>query len=84
MSLAVVQGWPVILTLPKDSAASSTKWEVNIKRKYRVASSAIVLKIAEVLSPAFFDRITKKMVNVKAKKSEVSAFSDEGGGGQCD
>ena len=79
MSLAVVQGWPVILTLPKDSAASSTKWEVNIKRKYRVASSAIVLRIAEVLSPAFFDRITKRMVNVKAKKSEVSTFS--GGGG---
>ena len=64
-----------MLTFPKDSAASSTKWEVNMKRKYRAASSAIVFKITEVLSPVFLDRVTKKMVNEKAKKSAVSTFS---------
>lgn len=62
-------------SFPKDSAASSTKWEVNMKRKYRAASSAIVFKITEVLSPVFLDRVTKKMVNEKAKKSAVSTFS---------
>ena len=43
--------------------------EVNIKRKYRVASSAIVLKTIEILNPALFDRAIKNRVNEKARKS---------------
>lgn len=46
-----------------------------MKRKYRVASSAMVLKIVGSLSPALFDRVIKKMVDQKARKSEVSGFS---------
>ena len=45
-----------------------------MNRKYRVASSAMVLKIVESLSPAFFDRMMKKMVNEKARKSKVFAY----------
>ena len=42
-----------------------------MKRKYRVASSAIVLMISGSLRPALLDRIVKKIVNVKAKKSKA-------------
>ena len=63
------------LTRPKDSTMASAKWEVNIKRKYRVASSAIVFNIAESLWPPFFDRDMKKMVNEKARKSGARIYA---------
>ena len=48
---------------------------MKIKKKYRVASSAMVLKRVEIPNPAFFDRTTKNRVNVKAKMSELFASS---------
>lgn len=65
------------LTRPKIKAPISTRCVVNIKRKYNVASSAIVLKTFEILSPAFFDRATKYMVNEKARES-VALMSSPG------
>lgn len=47
-------------------------WNVKMKKKYLVASSAMVLKRIETPSPAFFDRAMKNRVNEKLQKSEVS------------
>jgi hypothetical protein len=49
----------IALTRPRARASSSTRWAVNMKRKYRVASSAMVLMITGSLSPSFFDRVMK-------------------------
>ena len=64
----------VALTRPRFRVISSTKWEVNITKKYRVASSAIVLKIVGIWSPGVFVRLAKTMVNAKARKSEIYIF----------
>ena len=45
-----------------------------MNKKYRVASSAMVLRRTETPNPAFFDRTTKNRVSVKAKKSELFAL----------
>ena len=53
-------------------------WNVNIKKKYLVASSTMVLRRIETPSPASFDRGTMNKVNEKAKKSKVSVLSVNG------
>ena len=44
----------VALTRPRLSVNTSTKWAVNITRKYHVASSAMMSKIILPLSPEAF------------------------------
>lgn len=62
------------LTRPRLKVISSTKWEVNITKKYRVASSAMVFKILGILSPDAFDRAATKMVNENARRSMRTRF----------
>ena len=61
-----------VLTRPRFRVISSTKWEVNITRKYRVASSAMVPKIVGILSPGVVHRVAKKIVSENASRSGVS------------
>ena len=59
----------VALTRPRFKVISSTKWEVNITRKYRVASSAMAFKIVGTLSPRASDVAAMKMIKENARKS---------------
>ena len=68
-SVAVEKGAAVALTRPRVRVISSTKWELNITRKYRVASSAIVRRMFGILSVDAFDFAAKKMINENASKS---------------
>ena len=70
MSLTVIQKGTTTLTCPKVRVITSTMWEVNMTRKYRVASCAIVLMRDGILSPSFSDRIARKIVNENARKSD--------------
>jgi len=58
-SFSAVGRGAVALTRPRIRVISSTKWEVNITRKYRVASSAMVPRMVGILSDDAFDRIAK-------------------------
>lgn len=49
----------VALTRPRFNVNTSTKWEVNITRKYHVASSAIVSKMVGTLRPGTLDFFAK-------------------------
>lgn len=44
-------------------------------RKYRVASSAMILKITGTLDPRFFCCIAKKIVNMNTRKSAEHVFA---------
>lgn len=59
VSLGAVGKGAVALTRPRIRVISSTKWEVNITRKYHVASSAMVPKMVGILTDDAFDRIAK-------------------------
>jgi hypothetical protein len=69
-----LDGEEVALTRPRFRVISSTKWEVNIIKKYRVASSAMIFKMVGIWSPDVFDRLAKTMVKENASRSEVYAF----------
>ena len=69
MSLAAVEG--VALTRPRVNVISSTKWELNITRKYHVASSAMVSRMLGTLIFDTFDLAAKKVINKNARKSGV-------------
>ena len=43
-------------------------------KKYRVPSSAMVLKITGILDPRVFDWVAKNIVNENARKSSSHAF----------
>lgn len=60
----------VARTRPRIRDISRTRWEVNITRKYRVASLAMISKRFGILGPDSFDVITRKIVNENARKSE--------------
>ena len=49
----------------------NTKWDVNMTRKYLVASSAMVSQIVRTLTPGTFDFLVKKIISVNARKSDV-------------
>ena len=66
----------VKLTRPRARVISSTKWEVNIIRKYHVASSAMVPRMLGNLNFSVFDLIAKKMINENARKSGVHISPD--------
>ena len=67
MSLVAVEG--VALTLPKIKVISSTKWELNMTRKYHVASWAMVPRIVGPLIFDVPDFAAKKVINENARKS---------------
>ena len=46
-------------TRAKSRVIASTKWDENITRKYRIASSAMVPKSVGTLSPADLDVLAK-------------------------
>ena len=69
MLLAVVQRETITLTRPRFRVISTTTWEVAITRKYRVASSAIVLKSVGTLRPFVPDLAAKKTINKNARES---------------
>jgi hypothetical protein len=72
MSLvAVGRGVVVVLTRPKTRVITKTKWEPNITKKYRVASSAMVLKMLGPLTFDAFDFAAKKVINANARRSGV-------------
>ena len=62
----------VALTAPRVKPSMNMSCAVNIRRKYHVASSTMVLRSIEISSPAFFERATKNRVSEKARKSEAS------------
>lgn len=53
----------------------NTKWEVNMIRKYRVASSAMVPKIVGILNPGMPDVFARKMMKENARESVLYAWS---------
>ena len=57
------------LTLPRSRVISSTKWEVNMIRKYHIASSAMVPRIVGILSFAASDLDAMKTINENARES---------------
>ena len=65
------------LTLPRFRVKTKTKWEVNIMRKYQVASSAIVSQIIRTLRIAALDFFARKMNNEKARRSDVCMLPTE-------
>jgi len=69
--LAVVEGFGVALTRPTVRVISSTRWALNITRKYHVASSAMVPRMLGTLSSEAFDFAAKKVINENARKSDV-------------
>ena len=69
MSLAVIE--VVGLTRPGVRVISSTKWELNITRKYHVASCAMVPRSVGPLIFDVPDFATKKVINENARKSGV-------------
>ena len=77
MPLAVVEG--VALTRPKSRVISSTKWEVNMTRKYHVASWAMVPRRVGPLIFGILDFAAKRVINENARKSGV-CISPQGSG----
>ena len=65
----------VRLTRPIIRVIVSTKCEVKMTRKYRVASSAIVPKILGALKPGIFDFLAKKRINENASESDFGVVS---------
>jgi hypothetical protein len=63
------------LTRSRFKVISSTKCEVKITKKYRVASCVIVPRIVGTLIPGTFDRIAKYTVNANANASKVQTVS---------
>ena len=64
------------LTRPRLRVITSTKWEENITRKYRVASFAMQLKMDGILSPCASNVIAKKMITENARKSYLHMSSE--------
>lgn len=59
-----------VLTRANMRVVMITRWEVNITRKYHVASSTIVPRILETSSPCFFDVLAKKTIKENVRNSE--------------
>ena len=74
MSSSAVRKAVVSLTRPRMRVISSTKWEVNMTRKYSMESPAIVRKTPVTLSPDAFDFTAKKIVNENARRSGTGIF----------
>ena len=74
--VAVGRGGAVTLTRPRIRVISSTKWEVNITRKYHVASSTTILRMLGKLSFGASDLIAKKTINKNARESGVYTSPD--------
>ena len=77
-ALSIISSYPgdeaFALTRPRFRVISRTKWEVNITRKYSVASSAMVFKIDGILSPCTSDLMAKKTINKNARRSGSFTF----------
>lgn len=58
------------LTRPRFRVITRTKWEVNMTRKYSVASSAIVSERVENLNPGALNFLVRKIINENARVSE--------------
>jgi len=65
----VERGGAVTLTRPRVRVISSTKWEVNIKKKYNVESSAMVFRILGSLPLVPLVIIARESINENARKS---------------
>lgn len=65
----VERGEKVTLTRPRPMVISSTKWEVNMTKKYNAESSAMDFRMFGRLPLVFFITIVKKIINENAKKS---------------
>lgn len=76
MTLTVVQRGEQSLTCAKAKVIASTKWPVNITRKYRMASLVITSKMLGILTPGTLDFIAEKMISENARKSKVYRFSN--------
>lgn len=63
------------LTRPRFMVISNTKWEVNMTRKYRVASSATTPKILGAPNVGILDRIAREIISENARKSGTYSFS---------
>lgn len=61
----------VVLTRPRFRVITRTKCEVNMTRKYRVASSAIFPKIVWKLRLVLLHRFAKKTMDKNTRKSGV-------------
>ena len=66
------------LTRPSFRVNSTTRWEVNITRKYRVASSTMVSKILRALIPGALDFTAQKIINENARKSNFHIYFSQG------
>lgn len=64
----------VALTRPRFRVSTNARWAEKITRKYRVASSAIVLKIVGNLSTFFSDFAAKTTINKNARESNNAHF----------
>lgn len=62
-------------TRPRTRVISSMKWEVNMTRKYSVASFAMTSQRLGRLSPGALNLFANKMSNEKARESEVCTLS---------
>ena len=58
-----------VRTRPSVRVIASTKWEVNMTRKYHVASSAIFPKIVGKLTARTLDLAAAETMNRKARES---------------
>ena len=62
------------LTRARLRVNTNVRWALKIRRKYRVASSAIVLKIVGILNPCFSDLAARKTIKRNARESDYSYF----------
>ena len=60
----------VALTRPRVRVITRTKWAVNMTKKYRAVSWAMVLKSPTTLRPDRFDFFAKYTINRNARESD--------------
>lgn len=61
----------VALTRAKIRVIKSTKWAVNITKKYRVASFAMTCQRLRKLSPGVLESCARKMISENTRRSGV-------------
>lgn len=71
MSFDVYRRGTITLARPRVRVITSTKWAVNMTRKYRTVSSAMVLKSPRTLNPDVLDLFAKKTIKDNATESDV-------------
>ena len=64
----------VVLTRPRFRVNTNARWALKITKKYRVASSAMVLNMVGILSPCFSDFAAKKTITTNARESNLDIF----------